>query len=141
MIEQSGVTIALQTGLTHQACEIRSIRFEKIGSNFYSELFIRSAGFEVARPFWFEPFCLIRFLEGLKTMDASLAGHAVLQPLFEEDHVDFEMQPLGKVRVSGEISDRDDPPNALIFGFITDQTCLKPFISDLAKVAASHAAA
>jgi len=74
-------------------------------------------------------------------MDESLAGRAVLRPDFEPDHVTLEMLAGGSVRVTGEISDRDDPVNALTFGFLTDQTCLKPFIADLRKLANSHVAA
>jgi hypothetical protein len=138
---ETGVSIILQTGLESDHLEFRDSSLMADGQNFSTFLVVRSGGFRLERAFWFEPFCLERFISDLSSMDESLAGRAVLRPDSEPDHVTLEMLPGGSVRVTGEISDRDDPVNALTFGFLTDQSCLKPFIADLRKLAKSHVAA
>lgn len=105
--------------------------------SFACVLAVRSDGFAARVPFWPERFVVERFLEQLRTVDRSLAGEALLQPLWETEHVRLQVRRSGVVWVSGEIGSGGS--NHLRFGFRTDQTVLAPLARDVEVVLARFA--
>jgi len=130
------VDVALDGGLG-RALELQDLHLLKGGTDYQCRLVVRSDGFQLERLFWFEPFCLRSFLNALNQIDSTLTGTARLQPLHEDDYIQFQATQHGHIVVSGEV--RADP-QYLRFEFETDQTCVRPFVTALRKVANSHAA-
>lgn len=98
---------------------------------------IEAGGFAAHVPFWPERWALRRFLDQLREMDRTLAGDALLQPLWEPEHVRLTLERSGAVWVSGEVGAATG--NHLRFSFRTDQTVLAPLIRDLDRVLADGA--
>ena len=61
-------------------------------------------------------------------MDQTLSGSATLRPMWESPFIRLALDHRGHIAVSGELGDADQH---LRFTFDTDQTCLRPLISDL----------
>jgi hypothetical protein len=104
------------------------------GSGCQVMLDVVSRGFAARRPFYFEVHALANFLDGLRAMDRSLTGSAMLKPSFEDDFIEFTMAPRGRVIVRGELFELSEHSQHLQFEFETDQTVLKPLIDDLTLV-------
>jgi hypothetical protein len=132
--------VTLQTYDPGCVLELRDLHLLGDGNDYQCLLVIRSDGFQLERPFWFEPFCLRTFLQSLVELDSALAGIAKLQPLHERDYIQLEGIQGGHVVVSGEIFGTTEIPQSLRFGFKTDQTCLGPLIKDIRKVVESGVA-
>lgn len=96
---------------------------------FKCQLEVHSDGFSARVRFWPERWALHRFLSELREMDRTLSGEALLQPMWETEHVKLSLQHGGTVWVSGEVGHHFG--NHLRFGFRTDQTVLAPLIRDL----------
>ncbi|HSR13840.1 MAG TPA: hypothetical protein VLS90_20500, partial [Thermodesulfobacteriota bacterium] len=127
------MNVGLKTNDETQSLHFKDIERFPDGSGYGATILVRSRGFSVATRFYFEPQPLEAFLVGLKMMDRSLKGKAMLKPLWEGHFVEFEMGTLGRVRVRGEIIEYSHMRQSLHFAFETDQTCLSPFIRDLEK--------
>ena len=98
---------------------------------------VRSGGFSGRVPFWPERFVLERFLGELRGMDQTLSGTALLQTLWEPEHVRLMISPTGSVQISGELGSKEF--NYLKYSFMSDQTMLRPLISELESVLAASA--
>lgn len=101
------------------------------GSGYRTVLQVRSRGFEVSAPFYFEPHPLNQFLEDLVAMDRSLSGSAKLKPLYEDPFIELTLTRRGSVVVKGEMFEHSEHSQHLRFEFETDQTVLKPLIDAL----------
>lgn len=64
-------------------------------------------------------------------MDRTLAGSALLKPLYEDDFIELTLDHAGHVTVRGELYEQSPSPQLLRFEFETDQTCLAPLAADL----------
>jgi hypothetical protein len=101
------------------------------GSGYRAVLEVRSRGFEVSTPFYFEPQPLAQFLDELVAMDRALSGSAKLKPLFEDHFLELTLTRRGRIVVRGEVFEYSEHPQHLGFEFETDQTVLKPLIDEL----------
>ena|SRR6266576_3166961 len=125
------MNIHLQTNQRDPSLSLRDVtRFED-GSGYRAILEVRSRGFEVRTPFYFEPQPLAQFLEQLVAMDRTLSGSAKLKPLFEDHLVELTLTPRGRIVVRGEVFEYSEHSQHLGFEFETDQTILKPLIEQL----------
>lgn len=124
--------VILRTHNPEQRLDLLRIERFEDNSGFCCELAVRSYGFGGFARFCFEPEPLRIFCQALASMDRSLSGSATLKPLYEEPFIHLEVSRTGAVTVSGEVSLlQDGLPQKLQFGFRTDQTCLRPFATDL----------
>jgi len=130
------VDVAFDGG-SGRVLELQGLHLLKNGTDYQCLLVVRSDGFQLERLFWFEPFCLQSFLNALIQIDSRLTGVARLQPLHEDDYIQFQATQHGHVVVSGEV--RSDP-QYLRFEFETDQSCVRPFVTALRKAANSNVA-
>ena len=119
---------------------LSSIRRFNDESGFVCRLGVDSRGFSVARNFYFDRAGLETFLAGLSEMDRVLSGRAELRTPYEDDRITFEALRTGAIVVAGEIHDHSEFAQHLAFSFRTDQTCLKPFLRQLAEVLSMPAA-
>jgi hypothetical protein len=123
--------IQLRTNQPDPSLRLRDVtRFED-GSGYRAVLEVRSRGFEVRTPFYFEPQPLAQFLDELLAADRTLSGSAKLKPLFEDHFIELTLTPRGRVVVRGEVFEYSEHAQHLGFEFETDQTVLKPLIDQL----------
>jgi hypothetical protein len=125
------VNIKLQTQTDNPSLELRNVAKFPNSSDFQSFLVVKSSGFMVERPFYFENSQLQVFIEDLSKIDVTLKGKAVLKPQFEDDFICLEGDGKGHVIVTGEVYEHSETSQVLKFCFITDQTFIKPFLSAL----------
>lgn len=104
------------------------------GSGYQVSLSMRSGGFRLETEFFFEEFSLHQFVAGLTEMDKTLTGKATLKPMWENDFVEFAMDKLGHVTITGEFTEYGSLEQKLSFGFETDQTCLAPLRDRLIRL-------
>jgi len=123
--------IQLCTNQPHKTLRLGNVERYADGSGYRAVLEVRSRGFEVTAPFYFEPEPLSRFLDDLVTMDRSLTGSATLKPLFEDPFIELTLTRRGSVVVRGEMFEHSEHSQHLKFEFETDQTVLKPLIDAL----------
>jgi hypothetical protein len=74
------------------------------------------------------------FVAALARMDRDLSGSARFQSDYEEHYVQLSLDASGHVEVTGEVVEYGPRTQRLVFGFETDQTCLRPLIRDLQSV-------
>jgi hypothetical protein len=74
--------IQLRTNQSEETLRLANVERYADGSGYRTLLEVRSRGFEVTAPFYFEPHPLSQFLGDLVAMDHSLAGSARLKPLW-----------------------------------------------------------
>jgi hypothetical protein len=120
--------IQLVTNQPEETLRLNSVERYSDGSGFRTILQVRSRGFEVSAPFYFEPHPLEKFLDALVAMDRSLSGSAKLKPLYEDPFIELTLTPRGSVVVRGEVFEHSEHSQHLKFEFETDQTVLKPLI-------------
>jgi hypothetical protein len=85
-------------------------------------------------PFYIEVEPMREFIANLDEMDKNLKGKAVLNPMFEDDFIELEIdESTGHVKVRGEMFEHSEMPQNLTFEFQTDQTCLAPLVRELKK--------
>jgi hypothetical protein len=120
--------IQLVTNQPEERLRLGSVVRYSDGSGFRTVLEVRSRGFEVSAPFYFEPHPLRRFLDDLVAMDHSLTGSAKLKPLYEDPFIELTLTPRGSVVVRGAVFEHSEHSQHLKFEFETDQTVLKPLI-------------
>jgi hypothetical protein len=127
--------IHLRTNHQDPALSLLSVERFAGESGYRVMLEVRSRGFELRAPFYFEPAALSRFIDELDAMDLRLSGSAKLKPMWEEHFIDLTLTALGRIVVCGEVFEYSDHPQHLRFEFETDQTVLRPFINDLKECA------
>jgi hypothetical protein len=126
--------VELQTNDETQTLRLDTIDKAADGSGYICQLLVRSRGFACQQRFIFDDEFLLAFIDGLTSMDHGQPGEAVLKGRWETDCVRIEMNALGHVFVSGEVSDCSELPQQLRFGLRTDQTVLRPFIQELKSI-------
>ena len=132
--------IQLRTNRSDPLLRLRDVtRFED-GSGYRAVLEVRSRGFEVSTPFYFEPRPLAEFLNQLVVMDDTLVGSARLKPLYEDHFIELTLISRGRIVVRGEVFEYSEHAQHLGFEFETDQTVLKPLIDDVRECVHAPAA-
>lgn len=96
-------------------------------------LAVRSGGFSVERPFFFDGSALARFLDELDKLDKLFPGFARLRASDGPDVVGLELHARGDVTVFGAIHEQARVTQSMRFAFTTDQTVVAPFRDDLAR--------
>lgn len=100
------------------------------------DLEVRVRRFSVSNKFYFDLFYLKKFISQLIEMDKTLKGEAILREEYGDEYISLKCSKEGHLIVSGYMIERAQyPPQEFKFNFETDQTVLKPFISDLKKAA------
>jgi hypothetical protein len=92
---------------------------------------VNSRGFCADAPYNLESFELPTLIADLKSMHSTLKGAAELRIHSDPDGVRFEMDSLGRVKVSVTLMHWSEPFHQLQLGFYSDQSCLPSFISEL----------
>jgi hypothetical protein len=126
------MTISLQT---HRESQVLSLSEFKADSYVYAfTLFVKSGAFSgMVAMSHYDTVWLDAFLEQLRLLERRDVTEAVLEDE-EGNTISFKLDRLGHVEVSGELREYTQRTQRLDFAFETDQTCLKPFITELAKV-------
>ena len=122
------MNVALSTNRQGAMLEFRDIKRFGDESGFLTVLALESGDLSARIRFYFEPHSLKTFLGELRQMDQTLSGSATLRPMWESPFIRLALDHRGHIAVSGELGDADQH---LRFTFDTDQTCLRPLISDL----------
>lgn len=125
--------VTLQTNSDNPSLTLRSCH--RLGSDFGCVLAICSGPFSGEVDFYFEDYALRRFIDDLRAIDVSLRGTARLKLEFEDPYLELEGDGLGHVQVRGHLLQTGQMMQRMEFGFLTDQTCLRPFIRDLQLLA------
>lgn len=125
--------VKLQNHLANPSFRLREItRFADDGG-FRSQLVVRSGGFSVERPFFFDGSALARFLDELGRLDELKPGFARLRASDGPDVIGCELHARGDVTVFGAIHEQARVTQSLRFAFTTDQTVIAPFRDDLSR--------
>ncbi len=125
--------VALQNHLENPSFRMREItRFEQDGG-FRSMLAVRSGGFSVDRPFFFDGSGLARFLDELGKLGELKPGFARLRASDGPDLVGLELHARGDVTVFGAVHEQARVSQSLRFAFTTDQTVVPRFRDDLSR--------
>lgn len=127
----AAMDVVLRTQTPDLLLALRDITGFADGSGYVAKLQVRSGGFVLDRPFYFDEAGLADFLSAVDAMDRTLAGSAELRTPGEEDFLRLELGPRGSVSVTGESWEYSELGQRLRFGFTTDQTALRPFFRDL----------
>ena len=131
--------VILRTNAGDPSLALRDIR--KVDATaFECRLHLRSRGFVLERPFWFEEAELKVFVEQLRVMDRSLAGEAELRTRYEDNFLHLAVSGRGIVAVTGVATECAVPSQQLRFAFETDQTVLRPFAAELAMLSTADVA-
>ena len=109
------------------------IRYAR-SSDYRATLQVRSRGFMLDRTFYFDHDGITKFIDAIDSMDRTLVGVAELRTPYEDDFIRFEANRQGHVLVSGESREYGENEQFLRFGFVTDQTVLRPFIQELKRI-------
>jgi len=126
--------VTLQNHLANPSFRLRDItRFADDGG-FRSMLAVRSGGFAVERPFFFDGSALARFLDELDKLDQLQPGFARLRASDGPDMVGMELHGRGDVTVFGTIHEQARVTQSIRFAFTTDQTVIPQFRKDIARV-------
>lgn len=72
------------------------------------------------------------FMRDLSSMQAANQGRATYTDC-EGSELTFELDEQGHLEVRGTMKQHSPIPQTLQFGFMTDQTCLQPFIAEITK--------
>jgi hypothetical protein len=124
--------IELRTHDPERQLALREVHPEDDHPSYRARIIVRCDGILADRPFWIERHCVATFLDQLHTMDRTLSGRALLQPLYDGDHVQFELSRTGALTVAGELGYAST--SHLRFEFTTDQTCIRPLIADVERL-------
>lgn len=126
--------VKLHHHLANPSFRLREItRFADDGG-FRSMLMVRSGGFAVERPFFFDGSALARFLDELDKLEQLRPGFARLRASDGPDLVGMELHPRGDVTLFGAIHEQARVTQSLRFAFTTDQTVVPHFRRDLSRV-------
>ncbi len=125
--------VQIQNHLANPSFRLRDItRFAEDGG-FRAMLAVKSGGFTVDRPFFFDGSALARFLDELDKLDKLQPGFARLRASDGPDLVGLELHPRGDVTVFGAVHEQARVTQSLRFAFTTDQTVVPHFRGDLAR--------
>jgi hypothetical protein len=125
--------VELKNHLANPSFRLREItRFADDGG-FRSMLVVRSGGFSVDRPFFFDGSALARFLDELGGLEELRPGFARLRASDGPDVLGFELHARGEVTVFGAIHEQTRVTQSLRYAFTTDQTVIGPFRDDLSR--------
>jgi len=97
--------------------------------NFTFDLTAKSGDFSGTSHFCVQTDEIEAFCNALMKMHVSLSGSARLGDNDSDGFVNLEMQERGHLKVSGQIGDSHEG-HYITFEFLTDQTCIPPFVSD-----------
>jgi hypothetical protein len=120
-------------------CEATTLKLSNVekygdGSGYGCQLSVRSGGFSVERHFYFDHFHLAKAIDAIRSMTVGAPGEATIRGQWDEDEINFNMNVLGHVIVSGQIFEHAELSQALKFAFRTDQTVLGPLLRDLEAI-------
>ncbi len=125
--------VKLQNHLANPSFRLREItRFADEGG-FRSMLVVRSGGFSVDRPFFFDGSALAKFLDELHRLDKLQPGFARLRASDGPDVIGLELHARGDVTVFGAVHEQTRVTQSMRFAFTTDQTVIPHFRDDLAR--------
>jgi hypothetical protein len=122
--------VVLQTNTANPSLVLENVRRFADESGYGARVTVRSGAISGEFTFSFEPFPLAQFLAAVEAMDQTLAGEALLKPMWEPDFIRLELTRQGAVLVSGEFQQMGGA-QLLRFSFKTDQTCLRPLAKAL----------
>jgi hypothetical protein len=125
--------ITLQTN-SDDTLEMRGIELLEDNSAYQMRLVVSSNGFAGNISLFIEPQQYNEFIDELDTMNTTLSGSATMKPLWEDDYIKIECNTKGQLTVSCELFEHSDLDKYLKLSFMTDQTCLTPFIKDLKSI-------
>jgi hypothetical protein len=125
--------ITLQTN-SDDTLEMRGIELLEDNSAYQMQLVVSSNGFAGNISLFIEPQQYNKFIDELDTMNTTLSGSATMKPLWEDDYIRIECNKKGQLTVSCELFEHSDFDKYLKLSFMTDQTCLTPFIKDLKSI-------
>ena len=129
--------IALATGVTDQALELRDCR--RLDDRDYSSLLlVRSGPFSAAIAFYFETHGLKAFVADLESLNKSLKGRAHLKLEHEDPVIELEGDGRGHIKVRGKLMQTGPDFQTFSFEFTCDQTALPPFIKALKGLQQEH---
>ena len=129
--------IALATGITNEALELRDCR--RLDDRDYScMLLVRSGPFSAEIAFYFEAHALKSFLAALEALNKSLKGRARLKLEHEDPYIELEGDGQGHIKVRGKLLQTGAEFQTLEFEFTSDQTCLPPFVEALKGLQQEH---
>jgi hypothetical protein len=114
--------------------ELRNCNKFEDGSGYRTDLIVLSGGFGLEIEFFFEVPALGHFIKNLAEMGSSLAGEALLKPMWEDDYIKCEMLDLGHLSVCGVFTQHSPHLQQLRFAFESDQAALSLFLSQLRKL-------
>lgn len=123
--------IELQTQQPGTALVFSNIEKYKDGTGYHCNLIVQSGRFSCEGRFYFDERHLADAIEQLQSMERGSPGEAIIKDESEQDYVQFEMNRLRHVFVTGELREISERPQLFKFGFGTDQTVLGPLIRDL----------
>jgi hypothetical protein len=126
--------IELQTHREAATLRLSNVEKFKDGSGYRCDLAVRSGGFVCEQAFRFHDQHLAEAIKSIREMIGGLPGEAVLKELWEKDFIQFKMNRLGHVVVSGELFDYRELPQSIKFAFRTDQTVFGPLLRDLTAI-------
>jgi len=125
--------LILQTNQANPSLSLEGIERYSDGSGYGCNLCLRSGWVEAKYRFIFETPPLIDFIASLELLDKNLTGIAKLKPMWEAPFIEFEGTGLGQIEVRGILIEYSERSQQVQFAFVTDQTCLRPFIVGLKK--------
>jgi hypothetical protein len=102
---------------------------------FCFDIYVLSGDFSGKQMFCISRNSFEKFLRNLKNLIEQLTGSIELREEYETDHfIKMELDHLGHLSVIGELFYHAPLDQQLIFGFVTDQTCLQPLYDDLSNI-------
>jgi hypothetical protein len=129
------VDIVLPTNTDNPSLAFRGMKRFDDGSGYSARLAVRSGWVSAEYDFFFEAPSLVGFLRDLERIDQTLTGIARLQPAYEAQFVEFRGDGRGRVTIHGDLIEHGAMEQRVQFAFMTDQTCMRPFIGALRRIA------
>ncbi len=130
---------SLTTHSDQHQLAMKNIELFGDGSGGSCVLGVVSFPFSASASFFFDYPLIGEFVSALEELSAKLVGEAKLGQQFEEPYFSLRGNGRGQIVVSGVLTVAAEHSQRLEFEFVTDQTSLPPFISDLKAVCHAHA--
>ncbi len=120
-------------------CEATTLRLSNVekfqdGSGYRCDLAVRSGGFVCEQAFYFDDWHLAETIKSIRQMTEGLSCEAVLKGQWTKDFIQFKMNKLGHVVVTGELFEHSELSQFIKFAFRTDQTVFGPLLRDLTAI-------
>ncbi|KIP65160.1 MULTISPECIES: WapI family immunity protein [Vibrio] len=109
--------------LTLQSCKLVN------RTSLKCNLTMKSRGFSYSGNVRFDN--VAKFAEDIISMSKTLSGTVTLTEEYGVHFINFKINRLGHVIISGTFAEHSANSQLLEFEFVTDQTCLEAFASDL----------